>query len=289
LGNSWRSGDRIDAKWVRDVDPLHFFLPYLYPNRADNEAFMSETVDLTALEAFLEEKNRERTTDKYTLMHAISAAVVRTITLRPKMNQFIKGHRIYLRNELSLAFVIKKEFSDEGHEALAFLKFGPETTIDSLHAAVMKEVHDCRSDKLDNSTQGMKFFTKLPRWLMRIVMQVLFVLDYYGKAPQTLVKADPNYATVMMSNLGSIKLNSAYHHLSNWGTNSLFLVIGKKRRSPLLREDGTYEMRTVLNLGITLDERIADGYYYSKSIQILLHLLQHPELLNERADKEVIL
>lgn len=282
-----RWGDRIDATLVRDNDPLHFFMPYLYPNRADNEAFISEQVDLTAVEAYLAKKNAGLTTDKYTLMHVIAAALVRTITLRPKMNRFIKGHRLYQRNDLSLSFVVKKQFADEGKEALAFLKFGPETTMDSLHAAIMEEIHTCRSDVVDNSTAGMDKFTKLPRWLMRIAMQGLFLLDYYGRAPQSLVKADPNYATVLMSNLGSIKLNAGYHHLSNWGTCSIFLVIGKKHVAPVFNEDGTYEMRTVLELGITLDERLADGYYYSKSIQLFKHLLQHPELLEERADKEV--
>lgn len=282
-----RWGDRVDATLVRDNDPLHFFMPYLYPNRADNEAFISEQIDLTAVEAYLAKKNEGRTEDKYTLMHVVAAALVRTITLRPKMNRFIKGHRLYQRNDLSLAFVVKKQFADEGKEALAFRKFGPETTLDSLHATIMEEIHSCRSDKVDNSTAGMAMFTKLPRWLMRIVMKGLFLLDYYGRVPQSLVKADPNHATVLMSNLGSIKLNAAYHHLSNWGTCSIFLVIGKKHVAPVFREDGTYDMRTVLDLGITLDERIADGYYYSKSIQILKHLLQHPELLEERADKEV--
>jgi len=282
-----RRGDRIDGTWVRDIGPMHFFMPYLYPNRADNEAFVSEEIDLTALEAFLAKKNAGRTTDRYTLMHAICAALVRTITLRPKMNRFIKGHRIYQRNDISLAFVVKKQFADEGKEALAFRKFGPGTTIDSLHETIMQEIHDCRSDKEDNSTASMAMFTKLPRWLMRIVMKVLFLLDYYGRVPQSLVKTDPNHATVFISNLGSIRLNAAYHHLSNWGTCSIFLVIGKKRVAPVFKEDGSCEMRTVLNLGITLDERIADGYYYSKSIQILKHLLENPELLDERADKEV--
>ena len=53
-----RWGDRIDATLVRDNDPLHFFMPYLYPNRADNEAVLQEEVDLTALNAFLAEKTR---------------------------------------------------------------------------------------------------------------------------------------------------------------------------------------------------------------------------------------
>ena len=282
-----RWGDRIDATLVRDNDPLHFFMPYLYPNRADNEAVLQEEVDLTALNAFLAEKNKGLTTDKYTLMHAVCTALVRTITLRPKLNYFIKGNRLYKRNDISLSFVVKKQFADTGKEALAFRKFGPETTIDTLHQTIMEEIHDCRSDKLDNSTAGMELFTHLPRWLMRIAIRILFLLDYYGRVPQSLIKADPNYSTVLISNLGSIKLNANYHHLSNWGTCSLFLVIGEKHMAPIFQPDGSYEMHEVVNLSITLDERIADGYYYAKSIQIFKHLLQHPELLNERADKEV--
>ena len=282
-----RWGDRIDATLVRDNDPLHFFMPYLYPNRADNEAVLQEEVDLTALNAFLAEKNKGRSTDKYTLMHAVCTALVRTITLRPKLNYFVKGNRLYKRNDISLSFVVKKQFADTGKEALAFRKFGPETTIDSLHQTIMEEIHDCRSDKMDNSTAGMELFTHFPRWLMRIAMCILFLLDYYGRVPQALIKADPNYSTVLISNLGSIKLNANYHHLSNWGTCSLFLVIGEKHMAPIFQPDGSYEMHEVVNLSITLDERIADGYYYAKSIQIFKHLLQHPELLNERADKEV--
>ena len=282
-----RWGDRRDARLVRDNDPLHFFVPYIYPHRADNEAVVTEQIDLTAMNAFLAEKNAGRTEDRYTLMHAIVAALARTITLRPKMNRFIQGNRLYQRDDLTTGFVVKKQFADNGAEALAFLKWGPETTIDTVHEKVMAEIHECRSDKLDNSTAGMEKFTHLPRWMMRIAIRILFILDYYGRAPYSLVKKDPNYSTVFISNLGSIKLNANYHHLSNWGTTSIFLVIGKKHLAPIYDEKGNMEMHEVVDLSITLDERIADGYYYSKSVQILKHLLQHPEMLNERADCEV--
>ena len=282
-----RWGDRRDARLVRDNDPLHFFVPYIYPHRADNEAVVTEQIDLTAMNAFLAEKNAGRTEDRYTLMHAIVAALTRTITLRPKMNRFIQGNRLYQRDDLTTGFVVKKQFADNGAEALAFLKWGPETTIDTVHEKVMAEIHECRSDKLDNSTAGMEKFTHLPRWMMRIAIRILFILDYYGRAPYSLVRKDPNYSTVFISNLGSIKLNANYHHLSNWGTTSIFLVIGKKHLAPIYDEKGNMEMHEVVDLSITLDERIADGYYYSKSVQILKHLLQHPEMLNERADCEV--
>ena len=46
-------------------------------------------------------------------------------------------------------------------------------------------------------------------------------------------------------------------------------------------------MRQALNLGFTLDERIADGYYYSRTIRLFKYLLQHPQLLETPAKEEV--
>jgi len=283
-----RRGDRFDATLVRDIDALHWFMPYLYPNRADNEAFIQEEFDLTNLEAFLEKKNEGRDkADRYTIFHAVAAALVKTVTLRPKMNRFIQGRRLYQRDKLTLAFVVKKQFKDDAHEALAYIEFPEDTTIDSLHERIMREIRECRSDKLDNSTAGMELFTKLPRWLMRIVMWMLHRLDFYGKVPYDLIKADPNYSSVFITNLGSIKLNAAYHHLTNWGTNSVFVIIGEKAKKPVFREDGTYEMRDTLGVGITLDERIADGYYYAQTIKLVKKLIEQPELLDLPANQEV--
>ncbi|MBQ8964077.1 MAG: 2-oxo acid dehydrogenase subunit E2 [Clostridia bacterium] len=283
-----RMGDRFDATLVRDIDALHWFMPYLYPNRADNEAFIREDFDLTNLEAFLEKKNEGLDkAHRYTIFHAVCAAIVKTFTLRPQMNRFIKGCRLYQRDDLSLGFVVKKQFRDNAAEGLAFIKFPPETTVDSLHERIRQEIFECRSDKLDNSTKGMEMFTHLPRWLMRIAIFILHRLDFYGKVPYDLIKADPNYASLFLTNLGSIKLNAGYHHLSNWGTTSVFVVIGEKARKPVFNEDGTFEMRTMLDVGITLDERIADGYYYAKTVRLLKKLIENPELLDRPANEEV--
>ena len=283
-----RRGDRFDATLVRDIDPLHWFMPYIYPNRADNEAFVREEFDLTNLNAFLEKKNEGLDkAHRYTLFHAVCAAVVKAVTLRPQMNRFIQGRRLYQRDELSLGFVVKKQFKDNAAEGLAFIKFPEDTTIDSLHERIMQEIFDCRSDKPDNSTQGMEMFTHLPRWLMRIVMWVLHRLDFYGRVPYDLIKADPNYASVFLTNLGSIKLNAGYHHLSNWGTTSVFVTIGEKEKKPYFNEDGTFELRDTLSIGITLDERIADGYYYAKTVRLIKKLIECPELLDRPANEEV--
>ena len=282
-----RRGDRKDGILLRDLDALHAFTPYLYPNRTDNEAFIRDEIDLTAVDAYLAKKNAENPEMAYKVFHVLLAAVIRTITLRPKMNRFIQGYRIYQRNALTLAFVVKKQFADNAHEALAFIEADENSTIDTLHKQILDEIHYCRGDVLDNSTDGMDKLTRLPRAVLRIVMWILHKLDFYGRAPAFLVKTDPNYATCFTSNLGSIGLKSAYHHLCNWGTNSLFVVIGEKKLTPVYDDEGNMKMKETLDLGLTLDERIADGYYYSKTIKLLKYLLQHPELLELPACEEV--
>ena len=49
----------------------------------------------------------------------IVAALVKTITLRPKMNRFIANKNFYQRNGVSASFVVKKQFADEAAEAAA--------------------------------------------------------------------------------------------------------------------------------------------------------------------------
>ena len=282
-----KRGDRRDGVLLRDLDPLHAFVPYLYPNRADNEAFISERIPLDKINEYLAEKNKDNPEEPYKFFHVLIAAIVKTITLRPKMNRFIQGYRMYQRNDLTLAFVVKKKFSDNGSEALAYIKFDEDSTIETVKEKVYAEINECRSEKIDNSTAGMDTLSRLPRFILRIVMWILHKLDFYGRAPYDLVKTDPNYATCFVTNLGSIKLKSGYHHLSNWGTNSIFVVVGEKKLSPFYDEKGNVTMKETIDLGLTLDERLADGYYYSKTVNLVKYLLENPPLLERPACEEV--
>ena len=282
-----RRGDRRDGRLLRELDSLHFITGIIYPNRCDNEAYISVKVDLTAMNAYLARKNAEETDFPYTMFHIVVAALEKTITLRPKLNRFIVNSNFYQRNEVSAAFVVKKQFSDKGAEALAFLHGKDEHTIEDVHAYIRQQVTECRSEKVDSSTENMDILNKLPRWLGKAAVKFIMWLDKHGWVPKDMVATDPYYSSVTLSNLGSIKLKCGYHHLTNWGTCSLFCIIGEKKKSPFFNEDGSVSMRETLELGLTIDERVADGYYYSKSVRLLEYLLTHPEELEKPMSEEV--
>ena len=179
-----KRGDRKDGVWLKDLDPLHGFMPYLYPNRADNEAFIQEQIDITALNEYLKKKTEGDPEFKYTYLHAIVAALVRTITLRPKMNRFISGSRIYQRRWITAAFMVKRQFADESSESIFYKAFGDDDNIDTIHRSIKERVTSFRkSSAEDNSTDKMGMLLRMPSFMMRIVMNLLFFLDRRGKVP----------------------------------------------------------------------------------------------------------
>lgn len=283
-----RFGDRRDATLLRDTDALHFIMGIIYPNRADNEAYIAERVNLEPIKAYLAKKNVEGIPFKYTFFHVILTALVKTVTLRPKLNRFYANENYYQRNKITAGFVIKKEFSDGSEEAMALLEARPDATIDTIHEEIRQRVQATRSEQKMNTTDNsMDILNKLPRFLSKAAIRFIRWLDRHGWCPDFLIGDDPNYSSVFLSNLGSIKLRSGYHHLTNWGTCSLFCVIGEKKWTPLYDQNGLVEMRETVDLGLTVDERVADGYYYSKSIRLFKYLLEHPELLEQPLNTEV--
>lgn len=283
-----KMGDRCDAVWLKDIPSMNRIMPCIMPNRADNEAHISFDLDYRPLEAYLEKKNQGRTEDKFTFFHVISCAVGKAFVLRPRMNRFVCNRRLYQRNDVSIAFTVKKRFSDKAEEALANFKFDPKDTMDSYHEKIMHVIHDTkREDMADTSTGAMDIVSKLPQWAINTIASIVLWLDKHGWAPQSLIGSDPNHAAIFLANLGSIGLECGYHHLVNWGTNSCFIVIGKKYLKMEYLEDGTPDLHEVIPIGITLDERIADGYYYSGTVALVKELLRNPELLDMPADTPV--
>ena len=283
-----KMGDRRDAVWLKDIPAMNRIMPCIMPNRADNEAFISFDLDYRPLEAYLEKKNAGRTEDKFTFFHVISCAVGKAFVLRPRMNRFVCNNRLYQRKEITVAFTVKKRFNDKAEESLANFKFDPQDTMDSYHEKIMRVIHATkREDISDTSSGAMDAIAKLPQWMINLLAKLVLWLDKHGWAPQSLIGTDPNHAAIFLSNLGSIGLECGYHHLVNWGTNSCFIVIGKKHMKMDYLPDGTPDFHEVIPIGITLDERIADGYYYSGTVALVKELLTHPELLDAPADTPV--
>ena len=278
-----RWGDRRDGRWVRDVTGLQCVMANLMPNRTDSEVCLSDKFDVTELVKYLDAKNASHPEYKTTLFHCILVAVARMVRERPFLNRFIQGRRTYERDEITLSFVAKRRFADGADEALMVLNAKDEDTLDTVSRRIVGDIRETR--KSEHSTGGIDgavdAFAKIPRLLLMFAIRVIRWLDFWGLVPRALTDGDPNYTTVLLSNLGSIKCPAVYHHLNNYGTNSIMVTIGTLHKEEIIMEDGSKQVRDVVDFCATLDERIADGFYFARSLKLIRHIFAHPEMLDQ--------
>ena len=117
-------------------------------------------------------------------------------------------------------------------------------------------------------------------------VMIIKFLDNHDMLPSSLTKGSIYHSTVLLSNLGSIQSDGIYHNLTNFGTNSIVVTIGEIKESVKVIDD-KIEKRYVCQFGITLDERIADGVYFAKCVNLLEYILNNPSMLEDRVDDKV--
>ena len=269
---------RKDADWVKPNDAIGTIMPYIMPKRTEAEVSCKVDMDVTEVVKYLEKYNKEDHEYKMTYFHAIASCFAKTAYSRPKLNRFIKDKKLYQRKILTFGFIAKDKLSDNGEERIVCLEVEPKDNIITLSRKMAIDVFKVRQEGTNDMDGILNTLTALPKWLLTIIVKLVFFLDEKGISPKFLTEGDTNYVSMLFSNLGSIKSNSIYHHLNNYGTNSIVVTIGTIRE-----EKG----RKIVDLQITLDERIADGFYFVKSIQLAEYIAGHPELLEEEFSKIV--
>ena len=280
-------GDRYDAKRIRDIDGVHFYMAYLMPKRTEAEVYINEKIDVTELLRYIKEKN-ESGERKVTIFHCVIAAVVRTVKMRPLLNRYISGKRYYMRNEISMGFTIKKRFHDHAEESLVIYKPKDEENLCAITDRLCPQIKEAKREEKGQSVDDiLNIVKKLPKPIMTLFMAFLNFADRHGLMPKSFSSVDTNYCTVLLSNLGSIKCDAVYHHLNNFGTNGIVITIGEAHKETVFDEDGNPSVRDMMSIGVTLDERIADGFYFARSLKLIKHLFKNPELLDKTLGEEI--
>ena len=121
--------------------------------------------------------------------------------------------------------------------------------------------------------------------MIRAVVKFLMFLDKHGLLPRKIIDASPFHTSVFLTNVGSLGIDSIYHHIYNFGTTSMFFSMGKKKKSYIYEDDEIKEEKCI-TLAFVGDERICDGYYYASSFTLLSKYLKKPELLEGLVDEK---
>lgn len=267
---------RADADHVPDVPHVRRIMPYIMRTRSESTVYFEQKIDVTRTQPFLE-RFRAETGLHATLTHLMIWGIARTLEQRPRLNRFIAGGRLWQRRGIWVSFSGKKAKSDEKPLITLKRRVDPRWTFEQVVRDVERAVGEGRSDKESHTDKELKLFFHIPHVILWVLAKVIMRLDAWGMLPAWFIEGDPLFASVFLANLGTIDMDASYHHLFEYGSIPIFVLAGRARPELVVNADGSTEVRPLLTLKYTLDERVEDGLYCARSLAIFKAIVEDPE------------
>jgi len=282
-----RLGDRKDGRLLRSIAPFNKFIPYIMPERVDRQNFYEESFEVSDLDRRL----RKLRVDGYKgigILHFLIAAYIRCVSMMPGINRFIAGRRIYARETIDIVMTVKKSISLNAPETTIKVHFLPTDTIFDVYRKLNEKIEEIKASEDNNNTENVaEALCKLPRFLLRAALGVIRILDYFGLLPDFILEASPFHGSMIITDLGSLRIGPVYHHIYNFGTLPVFVAFGAKRHAYELDRHGNMVDRKYVDCKFVLDEGTVDGHYYAQFLQAYRYLFEHPEIVESTPSKVV--
>lgn len=270
--------DRADGWKITKIDPMMRLSPYFMRTRLDSQNLFEQTINLDRMEEFI--RSHKEQLPNLSILHIITATMVRVISQRPLLNRFVVWNKQFARNSVKIALVFKQSLTDDGKEGIFIGDFEPEDTLIEISAKMEKLIQDNKVNIENNETDKLaNIINLLPDFALRSLVWLFYQLDKVGMLPPSLLKASPFHSSAFITHVGTLGIPPVYHHLYEFGTTSMFLAIGKKEFEYSMDENEKMQKDRTIGLKFTLDERVCDGYYYAKSMREFSKYLHNPELL----------
>ncbi len=279
---------RSDGKRIKYEDILVKMTPHFMKTRNDAVNQIMHPVRVEDMDAWIREKS-EKEGIVFNYMHVVMATIVRLLATRQRLNRFVVRGAVYQRNCISISLTVKRSLRDEGAESTIKVPFTGEETIYEVKEKIDKAIKESIDE--DNKTQKtIKKLAVLPNWLLRFAIGTIKWLDNRNMLPKALINASPFHTSVYVTYLKSIRCDAVLHHIYNFGTTGIFVAIGKEKFAPVADFE-ELKVGKIMNLGITMDERFCDGFYFAKSLRIwndMFHNLSELEKPYKITDNTII-
>ncbi len=278
-------GHRSDGKEIKSLPGIFRIVPVLMPERVDSQVFFTQDIPIAKMDEYINRKRDEEGIN-ISYMEIFFAAIVRILAERPQLNRFAMSGRIYARNEIVTSVMIKKGLSDDAEETVVKVKWNGTETLAEVREKLSSLIQENKAEDNENNTDSfVNTLNKIPSGILIKIVKFLIWLDKRGHLPKAVIDLSPFHTSAFLTNVGSIGIDSIYHHIYNFGTTSLFLAMGKKKKTYVYGEDDIQEEKCI-NMKFVGDERICDGYYYASSFKQLVKYLKKPELLEEPGERK---
>ena len=282
-----RFGDRKEGRLLRSLPAFAKFVPFIMPTRNDACNQYEESFEVSDVDRRLR-KLRVDGNKGIGILHFIIAAYIRGVSMLPGMNRFIVGRRIYARDNIEVVMTVKRSLAIAATETTIKVVFEPTDTIFDVYRKMNEKIDEIKTVEGNNNTEDVaEAMCKAPRFLLRFALTILRIMDYFGWLPQSLLDASPFHGSMIITDLGSLRIGPIYHHIYNFGTLPVFISFGAKRHAYELDRHGNMVDRKYVDCKFVMDERTVDGHYYAQFLQAFRYICQHPEIVETPPSKVV--
>lgn len=282
-----RFGDRKEGRLLRSLPAFAKFVPFIMPTRNDACNQYEESFEVSDVDRRL----RKLRVDGYKgigILHFIIAAYIRGVSMLPGMNRFVVGRRIYARDNIEVVMTVKRSLAIDATKTTIKVVFEPTDTIFDVYRKMSEKIDEIKTVEGNNNTEDVaEAMCKAPRFLLRFALTILRIMDYFGWLPQSLLDASPFHGSMIITDLGSLRIGPIYHHIYNFGTLPVFISFGAKRHAYELDRHGNMVDRKYVDCKFVMDERTVDGHYYAQFLQAFRYICQHPEIVETPPSKVV--
>ncbi|HET8936179.1 MAG TPA: 2-oxo acid dehydrogenase subunit E2 [Polyangiales bacterium] len=271
--------------YALELSPMRRLMPYLMRGRNESAVYYEQSLDLSRTVPFVQAWNRSHA-EPLTLFDLVIAACGRALYARPGLNRFVSGGRIYQRQSVDVAFAVKRAFRDDAPLVTVKLPLAEGESLEETNQRIYRHTTEARSDMERGIDKELRWLDKLPGVALRAAVRLARWASALNVLPQALAKDDPMFSSVFLANLGSLGLDAGYHHLYEYGTTSLFGVVGAVKKVLSVCRDGTTRVHDGVTIRWTFDERIHDGFYAAATLEVLRALVEDPATLMTHRDSQ---
>jgi pyruvate dehydrogenase E2 component (dihydrolipoamide acetyltransferase) len=227
------------------------------------------------------EEFRKATGRRLTVTHMAARAVAEALRRTPETNGLLRWNRIYLRKRIGISMpVMMEEKNADGTERFDLAAINIQDVADKNLVQITDEVSEkiaaVRNRQDPNQERARSVFKYVPclliSFLLRLFSIVAFALNI--DLSRFGVLRDP-FGSVIISNIGSIGLDSAYAPLVPYARVPIVFTLGAVQPRPVV-EDEEIVIRKQMQVGISADHRFMDGYHMAVMARTLKEWLARP-------------
>lgn len=268
---------RCDGTRVRHEDPMYHLIPYFLTKRYDAMNMITIDIPEAPMKAYMNAKRREGKAVSHLAL--VLSAYLHTMEKFPALNRFVVGHKIYQHNDITVSMVVLKPGTEL--DTMSKIRLTYDDDIFAVQEKISAYIEQNRQQGEANALDRLMNILVKMSGLLTAAIGLIRIGDRLGLLPRALIDASPFHASLLITNLASIRTNHIYHHVYQFGTTSVAIAMGNLREVPRRSRDGVTFERCI-PMGIVMDERIASGHYFAQAFAQVKKYLANPELMERQ-------